>query len=119
MIQGAEILVAVSGLSGAFVTGVFALVMRRLDMQKFNAEVSRVKADTAKIEAETDEIASSRLIRELDRIADINEQQSVLIIQQRAEIDELRKKVLEYAERELNHATEIRDLKRRLTELGN
>lgn len=106
-----------TGTVGSVVTGGFALVLRRMDLRKFNAEIERVRAETHKVEAETDDLVSARLIRELDRISLVNAQQAGIIEQQRSEIDELRRKILEYAAREAQHAVENEALRREIENL--
>lgn len=116
-VMDSSLIAAAAGLMASGVTGAFALILRRMDLRKFNAEIARVKADTHKVEAETDDLVSARLIRELDRLSLVNEQQGLVIEQQRAEIDTLRRKILEYGVREMSHATENEALRREIENL--
>lgn len=102
---------------GGGVTGFFALIMRRLDIRKFNAEIHKLQVDADKTEAETDDLKSGRLIRELDRLSDLLESQAVLIENQRIEISNLRLDIMDYAMREKSHAAETASLRQQIKNL--
>ena len=108
-----------SGLVGSLVTGGFSVLMWRLQVKKFDAEVLKIRAEAEKVEAEVDDLTSARLIRELDRLSASNDSLGAIIITQREEIDNLRKQVLEYATREMSHAAENLALRTRIEELEN
>lgn len=107
----------VSLASGAGGVGIVALVKRWTDKKKFKAEVRGLEEDARKTRAETDDLTSVRLIRELDRLSLVNETQRKQLDKQTEEIDELRRSVLRYAEREASHAIESMQLRRRIEEL--
>lgn len=92
-----------TGLGGSLITGLMALVVWLLNRPKFNAEVD-------KLEAETEDLTSARLIRELDRLSSANTLQGV-------QLDQLRLDVIEYAKREHRHVIEIDSLKLQIEEL--
>jgi hypothetical protein len=113
----ASLIAAGSGLLGSLITGGFGVIMWRLQVRKFDAEVQRIRAGTGKIEAEVDDLTSSRLIRELDRLSASNDSLQGIVDTQRREIDQLRRQVVEYATREMTHAAENTALRRRIVEL--
>lgn len=88
---------------GSIVTGLVGLLVWLLNRPKFNAEVD-------KLEAETEDLTSARLIRELDRLSSANTLQGV-------QLDQLRRDVIEYAKREHRHVVEIDSLKLQIAEL--
>ncbi len=96
--------------TGAGGVGLVALLKRYLDKKKYAAEIHKLNADADKVQAETDDLTSVRLIRELNVLSAILARQSI-------EIDELRRKVLQYAEREASHAIEVSALRLRVKEL--
>lgn len=113
-----------STVGGSLATGLIAWLQRKQDRKKFDAEVELLKEQVAavaaqndRVEAETADLTSSRLIRELDRLAASNDQLSSTVGLQRDEIDSLRTQVLEYARREIEHAAENKSLRLRIQEL--
>jgi hypothetical protein len=111
------LIAAASGLVGSLVTGGFGVIMWRLQVKKFDAEVLKIRAEAERIEAEVDDLTSARLIRELDRLSAANDSAERVIGGLRTEIDALRRQVIEYAAREMNHAAENEALRRRVAEL--
>jgi hypothetical protein len=99
------------------ITGLGGLVVWLVNYPKWRADLSKTQAETRKLEVEVDELTSTRFIRELDRLAEINDEQSSLIEQQRHEIAALRESVMAYAAKESEHAAENLALRRRIEEL--
>lgn len=93
-----ELVATASGILGASLAGAVALIRRWVDQAKFRAEIRQLNAAARKLEAEAEDVLSERLIREINRISEVNEQQFQLIQQQRAEIEVLRIKVGHYTE---------------------
>jgi hypothetical protein len=108
--------VLVAAVSSA-ITGLGGLVLWLANYPKWRADLSKTQAETRKLEVEVDELTSTRFLRELDRLAEINDEQSALIEQQRTEIAHLRVSVMEYAEKERGHAVENAALRHRIEEL--
>lgn len=103
----------VEGLFGALMAllnGIGFFIVHRLNKKKFAAEVEKLQAESNRIEAETDDLVSARLIRELDRLTESNRLQG-------EEIERLRAQVISYATKEAIHAAENAALKLRIKEL--
>lgn len=89
---------------GAFVALFTAIILFILNRRKQVAEIALIHAQTGETEARANEISSTILLRELDRLAQINNEQFEICERQKEELRILRLQVLEYAEKERRHA---------------
>lgn len=114
-----EVVIAViaSGALTAAVTTLGALWVRVLDRRKHATELEILHAERIKIEAEVEDLESSRLIRELDALSESNRMLMERAAQDRDFIDRLRTNLFEYAQREAEHAIENATLRQRIRDL--
>jgi predicted RNase H-like nuclease (RuvC/YqgF family) len=102
---------------GSVITGAGAWLIRRMEVRKYDAEVLRLQAEAHKLRAETDDLTSARLIRELDAISARNTELAGIVSRQSEKIEQLRNDIFKYAQREAEHAIENATLKQRIKEL--
>lgn len=107
LILGSTVLVS-------FFTGLTTLLVKRMEARKQEAEVGRLEAERVKIKAETDDLTSTRLIKELEALAARNTELGALVSRQSDLIDRLRDDVFKYAQREADHAIENATLRERI-----
>lgn len=94
----------------AAVSGGFGYLMWMIQRDRHKAEIKKLNAETGKIEAEVGDIVTSRLIRELSRISAVNEQQALIIENQRKQIEELRAHIEQILIREANNSKQNAEL---------
>lgn len=100
----------IAGLSALISTGT-AVLMWLLTLRKTKAEIERLDAEKLKIRAETSDLNSNRMFRELDRLSDINDEHFSTIEKQRTAIRELRTQVEHCAEREIEFVATEKSLR--------
>lgn len=103
-----------SSVVGSFLTGLVTLLIRRMELRKYNAEISKLEAEATKVKAETDDLTSTRLLKELDALSARNGELGSLVSKQSDLIDRLRDEVFAYAHKEAEHAIENATLRERI-----
>jgi outer membrane murein-binding lipoprotein Lpp len=107
-------LVLGSTVLGSVLSGLVAFLLRRLEVRRYAAELTKLEAEAAKLTAETDDLTSTRLIKELDAISARNAELATIVSRQSDKIDALRADIFKYAQREADHAIENATLKERI-----
>lgn len=101
----------------SFVALLSSAAMWFLNLRKTRAEVDKLISEKRKLDAEVEQITSERLLRELDRLATINDEQFVLLGKQRDELSQLRDEIVSYSLKEQAHAAENMALRKVIEEL--